>query len=1028
MLRDCVLTLCLFILIAPLALVRPLAAEAEPRVSSPAEPQPQASPRASAAPYDVAVWTTEQGLPGDTVRAVVQTRDGYLWVGTQAGLARFDGVRFTVFNQKNVPQLRAGECSTLLEGRDGSLWIGTIGGGLTRYKEGRFETWGRAEGLASDVVNQLYEDRAGRLWITSYERLTVFESGAFRTYGPGEGVESVYAVPFHEDAEGRLWIFNSLGLNPSNSGTLTFYQDGKLHAGAEAPPLFPKEAGADALPLSGRGNTLWLRERRAGRVFRANSAGRESFLFDFAGGAGEALRYAHEDEAGHLWAVSARGAVYRWGALGGTPELIAQPEALPRGAVNALYVDLEGNLWLGTNDGLARLKSRAFVSLTREDGLAAERAWTIFEDSRGGLWIGTDGGLSRWRDGRFETFRVRDGLAGDATITLTEDREGRIWAGSPAGLSVLEGERFRAYGRDDGLLSTNVRAVHADRRGRLWVGTVAGLHLFDGERFRAYATTGPLAQGNVLFIAEDRAGSLWVGTSGGLNRIREGRVETFTTRDGLGSNLAVGMHEDADGALWFGTVGGGLARYRDGKFVAITMTAGLADDTVTRVLEDDEGSLWLGTLRGVMRVARGELNDYADGRTKSVGGVVYGKADGLLSIDCSGGTQPAGWRTRDGRLWFPTARGVSFVAPQRLRRNDRVPPVHVESIVVDKVESEARAGIELPAGSRAVEFHFTALSFTDPEKVRFRYRLEGFDREWVEAGARREAFYTNLPPGRYRFRVAAANDDGVWNEEGATLAFTLKPYFYQTYWFYLLCLAAVALLAWGVYRLRVRQLRREFAAVLGERNRIARELHDTLAQGFTSVSMRLEMVSAKLEGDAGAAREHLNQARLLVRASLAEARRSVRDLRSELLGGDGLGAALGQVARQLTGGEESDAEVAVTGKPRPLPEAVERNLLRVGQEAMTNAVRHSAARRIRVRLDYGDCQVSLKVTDDGCGFDPRAAIVSSDGGGFGLRGMRERLAEVGGELIVESRPGGGTQVLATVPAGEQRPAASPRAG
>ncbi|HEY0083721.1 MAG TPA: two-component regulator propeller domain-containing protein [Pyrinomonadaceae bacterium] len=986
---------------------------------------PHANGRASAAAaapfaprlpgFHAETWTTEQGLPGDTVRAVRQTRDGYLWIATQGGLARFDGVRFQVFNQQNVKAFRTNECSELLEDASGQLWIGTIGGGLLRYAAGKFTAYGRAEGLANDVVIRLFEDRAGRLWITSYESLTLFDGNKFTTFNTGDGGRSVYALPFYEDDAGRVWFFTSRSTGFTSSSALGFYHEGRLHTGDEAARLFPhKFAGTNSGGLPVR-DALWLQSPETRTLARLPFA---------AEGARAEVKYAadinptraYEDAHGRLWITSSLNELFL--LTEGKLRRVALQDA-QGGAINALHADREGNLWVGTGHGLTKLKAQAFAAYTVADGLAHESSWTIFEDSRGDLWIGTSAGVNRRRaDGGFDIYTERDGMAGSAVVSIAEDASGGLWFASTDGLTNYREGKFQAYARREGLLSENVRAVLFDRRGRLWVGTVGGLHLFEAGRFKPYTTAEGLAHNSVLFLHEDAGGSLWIGTPNGLSRMRDERFEVFTTKDGLASNIVIGAHEPGDGALWFGTLGGGLARYRDGRFKSITSAAGLGDDTITRVLADGAGNVWMGSTRGVLRASLKDLNDYADERVRSVTCVAYGKADGMPSIDCSGGTQPAGWRTRAGALWFPTAQGVAVVDPSRLVRNEVPPPVVVEQLVVDRAPVEMADGLRLPRGSRTVEIQFTALSFVAPSKVRFRYMLEGFDRDWVEAGARRDAFYTNLPPGSYRFRVLAANDDGVWSESGATLAFILPPYFYQTRWFYLVAAVLTACAMWGVYRLRVRQLKREFVAVLDERNRIARELHDSLAQGFTSISIQLEAVSAKMGAPHDAAREHLNQARLLVRSSLAEARRTVRALRSELLEAGDLAAALSQVAGQLTAGTNVSAQVTATGATRPLPARIESNLLRVGQEALTNAVRHAGALTVRARVEYGDGQVTLRIEDDGQGFDVHTTDASSHGGGFGLRGMRERLTQIGGTLSVESLPGRGTQITATVPLGE----------
>jgi signal transduction histidine kinase/ligand-binding sensor domain-containing protein len=946
--------------------------------------------------YHAERWTTAEGLPGDTVRAVLQTRDGYLWIGTQAGLARFDGVRFEVFDRRNTSAFHSDECVALFEDSRGTLWIGTIGGGLVRYRDGEFTNYGRSNGLPADTILWLYEDRAGRLWMTSYEHLSVLDGETITTFGRADGVDNVYAFPFFEDAEGRLWIFNSRGLGLGSRGTITAYGDGRI-----APAVLPAGDRFHPIPsLDGRAWVYRIEERDVVHLDdRGQVAPPEVDLGD------EGPNAAHVDREGALWLAGSQGTLRRWD--GREIATIEPSERDPLGPIAALTTDREGNVWTGTNDGLVRLKQQPFVTYSTEAGLSAERAWTVLEDSRGHLWVGTDSGLNRLRDGEWTVFGTRDGLAGGAIVSIAEGADGRLWFATTEGLSSYDGRAFRSYGIADGLLSENIRAVFVDREGRLWAGTTAGLNLLEGERFRAFGPEDGIGRGGVLFVYQDRSGTLWAGTHAGLARFEGSRFTTFGTDDGLPARLVISAGESADGTLWFGTIGGGLVRSVDGTFRPVVTSPDLSAESVTCVLDDGAGSLWLGTLRGVCR-ARVSWDESGE---PALDCTLYGKADGLNSTDCGGGTQPAGWRARDGRLWFPTAKGVSVVDPAAIRQNAVPPPVAIETVVVDGAESRPSAAIHLPAGSRTLEVRFTALSFSNPKKVRFRYLLEGYDREWVDAGTRRSAFFMNLPPGDYRFRVVAANDDGLWNEAGATLEVSLAPRFYQTAWFAALAVASVVALAWALYRLRVRVLKREFAAVLAERNRIARDLHDSLAQGLTSVSMQLEALGARLGGDSSAAREHLDRARLLVRLSLAEARRTVRDLRSDPLEG-GLGPALEAVARSLTDGTEIAVDVATSGTPRPLARDAETALLRAGQEALTNAVRHGRPTRIRVRVAYTGRDTSLEVWDDGRGFD-----TAGDGaeGGLGLRGMRERVAEAGGVVEVTSGPGRGTLLRATVP-------------
>jgi len=954
-------------------------------------------------------WTTEDGLPGETVKSIIQTRDGYLWIGTQAGIARFDGVKFTVFDQNNVKELRGTECSVLLEGRGGELWIGTIGGGLTKYEGGKFTTFGQAEGLASDAVNGLYEDRSRRLFITSYGKVTVRENGRFTIVNPPEDV--IYAFPFYDDDEGRVWVFNAKGVNFNNSGILSFYKDGKFFSGKEVESQFPIKVNQSFYPFGSRKGTLWTHQRDDDTLVRFQDG--HSVVQPFGLAKNETMVRAAEDSSGNLWIGSTLRKIYRW-FDGHLMEVLVE-DAAPLTSIYVIYPDREGNVWIGSNDGLRALKSKAFDAYSTAEGLSNERCWTIFEDSRGDIWIGTDIGLNRWRNGKFDIFHRSDGLVGESVLSVAEDKQGQLWLATTGGLGSFKDGQFKSYHKEDGLLDDNVRSVYVDRDNRLWVGSVGGLQSFENGVFKSYTTKEGLSQNSIMSTFQDSSGALWVATTNGLNRFRNDRFEVFRKENGLSSNIVISAAEESDGVIWFGTVGGGVVRFKNEKFTAITNAAGLPDDTITRILKDDDGDLWMGCLRGVFRVTQQELNAVADGKQASVTCVLYGKADGILSTDISGGPQPAGWRTNDGRMVFPTAKGIAVVDPRKLLRNSIKPPVFIEDFIVDRSRMGIFNVIGLPAGSRAMEFQYTALSYVHSTRVKFKYMLEGWDHEWVDAGERRVAIYTNLPPGDYKFRVIAANNDGVWNDEGASLSFVLLPYFFQTMWFFFLCAASMVALAWAVYRLRLRQIKREFEAVLTERNRIARELHDSLAQGFTSVSMQLEATSAKLVTAPDSARDHLNQARLLVRSSLAEARRTVRDLRSEHLDGADLSVALKKVAQQLMAGTDTKIDVRASGELSGLSDQIEGALLRVGQEALTNAIKYAQASQIDVRISRIDGKVELTIADNGCGFDPQSGIKSSNGGGFGLPGMKERVSQINGELSIESAVGKGTRIYASVP-------------
>jgi len=762
--------------------------------------------------YGHDVWQTEQGLPQNSVQAIVQTRDGYLWLGTQEGLVRFDGVRFTVFDKRNTRQIQHNNIQALIEGRDGSLWIGTSGG-LLRFHSGRFTAYTAQEGLSHNFISSLCEDSQGNLWIGTFGGgLNRFRDGRFTIYTTKDGLSDDFIWAIREDHQGNIWVGTNGGLTRLRDGRFTVYsqKDGLAHDFVWS-------------IYESRDRSLWVGTSRG--LVRLRD-GRFTTYTKKDGLSHEVVKAIFEDHSGSLWIGTDGGGLNR--LVGGRFTSFAGKDGLMNDSVIAIYEDREGSLWLGTyGGGLSRLRDGKFTTYTTREGLANDQARAIYQSRDGSVWIATyGGGLSRLKDGRFTTYTTQNGLPHDTVMSLTEDHEGNLWVGTNGGLSRLRNGRFTNYSKKDGLSHDFVRAIYEDRAGNLWVGTRGGgLDSFRDGRFTSYSDKG-FPFDVVRVICEDRQGSLWIGSNGGLTRLRNGQFTTYTTKDGLSHNSVYAIHEDREGVLWIGTYGGGLNRFRDGKFTSFTTQEGLFDDVVFQILEDGQGNLWMSCNKGVFRVSKRELNDFADGRIGAITSISYGVADGMKSNECNGSSQPAGWKTRDGRLWFPTIRGVAVIDPSNIRLNQHLPPVLIEEVIVDRQPVELSQQLQLPPGKGQLEFHYTALSFLAPGKVRFKYQLEGFDQDWIDAGTRRAAYYTNIPPGRYRFRVIACNNDGVWNEAGASFEFALKPHLYQTTWFYALCALVILLTAAGLHRLRIRNLRakeQELARLVDERTQKLQE-------------------------------------------------------------------------------------------------------------------------------------------------------------------------------------------------------------
>jgi signal transduction histidine kinase len=708
------------------------------------------------------------------------------------------------------------------------------------------------------------------------------------------------------------------------------------------------------------------------------------------------------DREGNLWIAAERGLVrYR----DGRAELLDARWGLAHDFVMSLLEDREGNLWVGTRaGGVTRISDAPFTAFTKREGLSDDMAGVIQEDGEGDIWAATDtGGVNRLRGRSVRVYTTRDGLLSDMVSAVWPARQGGVWIGTDRGVNHILGERVSTLLEMD----RAVTALLEDRGGDLWIGTNAGLHRWSHERLTTYTTREGLSSDHVADLREGRDGALWIATlDGGVTRLHGGQFTRYTVADGLPAHGTTAIYEDQDGVVWIGTLGGGLARLKDGRIAGFRQEHALPDK-VGSILEDDRGYLWMGSNTGVVRVAKADLHAAADGRGGRIAFTTYGRAEGMPTRECKVG----GWRSRDGRLWFATIKGVTVIDPNRLPPQAPPPPAIIEEMRVNGKPVALADGRELDPGSNALELVYTALRLSDPETLRFRYRLEGLDTEWQEVGPRRTAYYTNLPPGRYRFRVSAGNPEGAWNEADAELSFRIRPRFYQTTWFALFLATAVLGAAFALHRFQVALLQAR-NAVLEERNRIAREVHDGVAQGIGGIAIQLE--AARGAADADRAAQHVERARGLADQTLTELRRSLSALRPALLDGLSLPEAMDRLLEPFAAGAGVEARLEVVGQEIELAAEPATHVLRITQEALYNAVRHGHPRRIEIQLSYEPHHLRLRVADDGHGF---ARDSPGPGGeqGHGLRTMRERAERLGGRLSVTSAPDRGTEVVLLLP-------------
>ena len=752
------------------------------------------------AQYAVDFWREGGGLPQNFVYTILQTRDGYLWLGTRGGLARFDGVRFTTYDDRRPDQLHDSEVHALAEDDDGSLWIGTHGGGLSHLRGGVMTSYSTKDGLASDSITSLAQSPRGPLWIGSMAGLTSFDGARFTTYTTKDGLPGDSIFELHLDDEGVLWIGTSRGL--------ASFRDGAIVNHAAAHP----ELGGTVRAIGGRSadNGIWLdrvvdEDRLVGskpRGLRRLKGDQVTTFSTRDGLPSDDVTALIEDADGIVWIGTTDGlARYRNGRvetiLGQSGRGSLPPGTLPPRVIQCLWMDHEGSLWVGTRlDGLARLRNALFSNEGR-GGTSS-----VIEDRAGAIWIAGVSGLSRTQDSVTTLFTLPGALPPGA---LAEDDRGRIWIGSSDGLFWIRSGRLERAALP--LPGISVSVLLNDRRGSLWIGgRTSGLYEWRDERVTRYTPEDGLVGSQVRAIIADRDDGLWIGTKdGGVSRFKEGRFRNIGVKEGLPSPSVSALVADGDDVVWAATRRG-LARIRGTEVSVVMAHQGLPTNYFYQIVEDGASDLWLTFAGGVARVSREELNNVADGTSRAARVSVFGTESGLRNTAMTISFQPSATRTRDGRLWFTNLDGVAVLDPRRKLRNAVAPSVHIEQTRTDATSHTKGGVIEVAPGQGNLEVHYTALSFLDPLRVQFKYRLEGFDRDWIEAGGRRVAYYTNLPRGRYRFQVKACNNDGVWNETGAAVDLRFLPHFYETSWFYGACAVTLALLGAGTQRVRVKRL------------------------------------------------------------------------------------------------------------------------------------------------------------------------------------------------------------------------------
>ena len=994
-------------------------------------------------PYMSRSWGVEDGLPHNSVLALAQTPDGFLWIGTRGGLARFDGSRFVDMADDTFPELKKHSVTALQVTRDGSLWIGTESQGLLRFKDGRFIRLAPQSGFTPMGMLDLEETRDGSLWVSTKEGLFRGRDQQFTRFTEKDGLTFAVTRGVLEDRHGHLWVADN-GVDCFDQGDI---KPQKRLAHYDESRDLPSQT-VMCLGQDHRGD-LWFGS------YNGVTRWREGQLTSFTKNDGlpaNLVTVVYEDVRGNLW-FGTYGGLCRFDGTRFIAEPDEKGESFDR--VQCIFEDHEGNLWVGAKDGLYQLKPRVFTSLTRQNGLEDNNVMSVMEGRDGEIWLATWGsGLHRLFAGVISRLPLPAGKA-DLALGLCLDKEHNLWAGLDyqQGMVQWQDGKLTQFTSKHGLVDPAVAVIYEDGSRRLWLGTRTALVRFEGNQFTRFTTNNGLAGDMVHAIQADKQGNLWIGTSDGLSRWDGKAFHNLTERDGLPNPWVSALRLDANGALWVGTRAG-LAWLDHGRLRSISSRDGLLEDSILEMLEDDAGFFWFCSVRGIFRARRRELEDFARGERTNFVCFAYGKADGAVSAQCNGVAKPSAWKSRDGRLWFATTKGLAVADPRLIPPpNQHPPPVVVTEVLADAklvlpsapAQADQRdagrvTAAQLPGasvltiapGNGELEFHYAALSYRMPEKNRYQFRLDGVDRDWQDASSRRVAYYNNLPPGHYTFRVKACNSDGIWNEQGATASVLLLPHFWQMWWFRFVAgcsvVSAVAGGGWLVAVRRDRQRREKLErqhALERERSRIAQDIHDDLGASLTHIGMLSQSARFRLDLPSPAAGE-LDQIYSTTRALTRAMEEVVWAVSPKHDTADSLANYLGIYAQDFASASRLRCRLDLPAGVSllPLSSQIRHNVFLAFKEALNNVAKHAAATEVRVALKVAVQSFTLTIEDNGRGLreatpatppeepaKPAPRLLT----GHGLANMRSRLQEVGGRCEIESQPGLGTQVRLTVP-------------